>query len=277
MFGGLDYLNNWTKQKAAIYIRVSTLNQAEKGHGLEGQLGVCKKMCDIKNYDIADVYADEGISGTMKAHDRKGFNKLLIDAREKKFQILVFYTFDRLARDIRIFLSIVDELNELGIKIVSCKENIDTTTDTGEFMMNIYASVSHLELKTIKARLAMGREQKKLESGYIGGNLPYGYSRVDGRIEINPSHANVVRAIYQAYHGKKFSLRKIARILDTEGIKTPKGGKKWHQSSVISILDNRDKYRGSLINDNLNNIHWPIIITHPYPMRIKQSENKKGE
>lgn len=274
MFGGIDYIDNWKKPKAAIYTRVSTLNQAEKGHGLEAQLGVCRKMCDVKNYEVSDIYAEEGISGTMKAHSRPEFNRLLRDAKEKKFEVLVFYTFDRLARDIRVFLSIVDELNEFGIKIVSCKENIDTTTDTGEFMMNIYASVSHLELKTIKSRLAMGREQKKLESGYIGGSLPYGYSRVDGKIEINPVHSNVVKSIYQAYHMKKFSLRRIARILDDEGISTPKGGKKWDARTIGVILDNKDKYEGCTINNNENNICWPTILTWRYPNRIKRTKGK---
>ncbi len=269
MLSGIDFLNNWKKPKAAIYIRVSTLNQAEKGHGLDAQLSICKKMCEIKNYDITEVYSDEGISGTMKAHDRIAFNKLLNDGKEKKFEILVFYTFDRLARDIRVFLNIVDELNRLGIKIVSCKENIDTTTDTGEFMMNIYASVSHLELKTIKSRLAMGREQKKLESGYIGGRLPYGYSMVDKNIEINSDHAHVVRSIYHGYHTKKFSLRKIANILNKENIPSPRD-KEWDKSTVTIILDNKDKYDGEIINNNENGIRWPKILNEKYPYRIKR-------
>ncbi len=251
---GLDFLNNWKKLKAAIYIRVSTLKQVEKGYGLEAQLNMCKKMCDIKNYEIAEKYSDEGISGTVKAHDRPGFNKLLIDAKDKKFEILVFYTFDRLARDIRVFLSIVDELNKLGIKIVSCKENIDTTTDTGEFMMNIYASVSHLELKTIKSRLAMGREQKKIKTGYIGGSLPYGYSKIDGTISSNQHQINIVRSIYKSYHDEKFSLRKIARCLDIENISPPKNGKLWSKNTISIILDNKHKYEGCIINDNENNI-----------------------
>jgi len=270
MFDGLDILNNWKKPKVAIYVRVSTLNQAEKGHGLEAQLNVCKKMCDVKNYEVVAVYKDEGISGTTRAYDRKGFNELLRHAQEKNFEILVFYTFDRLARDIRVFLSIVDELNKFGIKIVSCKENIDTTTDTGEFMMNIYASVSHLELKTIKSRLAMGREQKKIESGYIGGNLPYGYSRIDGKIEINIRDSDIVKYIFALHHDSNCSLRKVARTLDKYKIPTPKNGKKWDAKSVGIILDNKDKYEGGLINDNENNIRWPAILTTTYPSRKKK-------
>lgn len=265
--GQLDFLDNWKRPKAGIYVRVSTLNQAEKGYGLDGQLNTCTKMCQVKNYEIAKIYSDEGVSGTKKAHERKGFNELLGDAKEKAFVILVFYSFDRLARDIRVFLSIVDELNKYGIKIVSCRENIDTTTDTGEFMMNIYASVSHLELKTIKSRLSMGREQRRLEKGYIGGSLPYGYSRVDGSIEINPDQGDIVNYIYDCYHNKNFSLRKIGRFLDQGEIKTPKGGKKWDAKSIGLILDNVEKYSGGIINANENGICWPVILTQKYPPR----------
>ena len=266
---GLDYLNNWKKTKVAVYVRVSTNTQVNKGHGLDGQISLCKKMCDIKNYTITEIYTDGGVSGTTKAHDRPGFNKLLIDAKNKKFKVLVFYSFDRLARDIRVFLNIVDEIKEYGIKIVSCKENVDTTTDTGEFMMNIYASVSHLELKTIKTRLAMGREEKRLKNGDIGGIMPYGYSRIDGSIEINEYKANTVNIIYTLYHDNKLGLREICRWLDDKNIKTPRNGKKWSKNTVTNILDNHLKYEGCVINNNENGIRWPLILNTRHTDRIK--------
>ena len=263
----LNYLNNWKKPKAAVYIRVSTVNQVEKGYGLEAQLSMCKKMCDIKNYEMSKVYTDGGISGTTKATDRPGFNKLLTDARNKEFEVVVFYAFDRLARDIRVFLSIVDNLKKFGIKIVSCKENIDTTTDNGEFMMNIYASVSHLELKTIKSRMAMGREQKRLESGYLGGPLPYGYSLVDSLIEINTYKAHIVNVIYKFYHIEKRNMKHIAKILTNNNIPTPRGGEKWSGKTIAIILDNKLKYEGCIINNNENDIRWKKILPTIYPDR----------
>ena len=267
MFNGLDYLAKWQKQKAAIYVRVSTNLQAEKGYGLEAQITACRKMCEIKNYDIVDIYSDDGVSGTKDALERDAFKKLLTDAENNKFSVLVFYAFDRLARDIRVFINIIDGLKKLNIKIVSCKEQIDTTTDSGEFMMNIYASVNQLELKTIKARLAMGREEKRKESGYVGGYLPYGYSMIDKKIEINPEHANIVRAIFNACHVLKLSYREIARRLTNDGVPPPIRAKKWHQTSVISVLDHKEKYEGSLIYGNENDVRWPKILDKIYPPR----------
>lgn len=269
MFGSNNFLSDWKKPKAAIYVRVSTINQAEKGYGLEAQISMCRKMCDIKNYELANIYTDSGISGTVKAHDRKGFNELLSDAQKGDFEILVFYTFDRLARDIRVFLSIVDELKKIGLKIVSCKENIDTTTADGEFMMNIYASVSHLELQTIKGRLAMGREQKKLKDGYVGGSLPYGYSMVDKIITANDFKKVItINYIYDLRFIHKLSLRKIAEKLDDKEISTPRGGKTWNKNSISIILKNKHKYEGSLINNNTNNVRWPLILINRYPDKM---------
>lgn len=264
---GFGFNIDGPRSKAAIYTRVSTLNQAEKGYGLDSQLRICNGTCQMKNYEITKVYTDHGISGTTQATNRPGFGELLEDAKKGAFEVLVFFAFDRLARDIRVFLNIVDILRKYGIKIVSCKENIDTTTDSGEFMMNIYASVSHLELKTIKTRLAMGREQKRLESGYIGGSLPYGYSKVDGEIEANDFHSQVVNYIYNVYHKDKFSLRKIARTLTENNVSTPKGGKQWDAKSISIILDNKEKYEGGVINRNVNNIRWPVILTEKFPSR----------
>ena len=267
MFNGLDYLAKWQRLKAAIYVRVSTNVQAEKGYGLEAQITACKKMCEIKNYDIVDIYTDGGVSGIRDVDKRKDFIRLLTDAEQNKFSVLVFYAFDRLARDIRVFMNIVDNLKKFNIKIVSCKEQIDTTTDTGEFMMNIYASVNQLELKTIKARMAMGREEKRKESGYVGGYLPYGYSMVDKKIEINPEHANIVKIIFNACHNLKLSYREIGRRLTNDGVPPPIRAKKWHQTSVISIMDHKEKYEGGLIYGNENDIRWPKILDKIYPHR----------
>lgn len=265
MFSSNNFLHDWKKPKASIYVRVSTVSQAEKGYGLDAQISMCRKMCDIKNYEVVNIYTDSGISGTTKAQDRKGFTNLLNDAKKGNFEILVFYTFDRLARDIRVFLSIVDELKQIGLKIVSCKENIDTTSADGEFMMNIYASVSHLELQTIKGRLAMGREQKKLKDGYVGGSLPFGYSMINGSILLNDNQKIIINLIYNLYYVDKLSLRKIALQMDDMKFSTPKGGKKWNKNTISIILKNKFKYEGSVINNNVNNVRWPNILINRYP------------
>ena len=250
--------------RAAVYIRVSTKNQADK-YSLAYQERLAKSLIENNKWSFTKVYEDRGISGLSGPDKRLGLQYLLEDAQENVFDKVVIFSVDRLGRSQDVVNNIYYELQGNNIGIVSCTEN----TDTKENIQDL-ADRAYTELKIMRHRQDMGREQKKLESGYIGGSLPYGYSKIDGIISINPTHANVVRSIYEAYHIKKFSLRKIALCLDNENIKTPKGGKKWHQSSLITILDNKHKYEGCVINNNENNICWPVILINAYPNRIKR-------
>jgi DNA invertase Pin-like site-specific DNA recombinase len=189
---------------------------------------------------------------------------MLNDAKNNLFDIIAIYSLDRLARENELTYNLLDTLKDFKVRVVSYNEDL---TDKNQVDNAINYSIS--ELKTIKSRLAMGREQKKIESGYIGGRLPYGYSMVDKNIEINSDHAHVVRSIYHGYHTKKFSLRKIADILNKENIPSPRD-KEWDKSTVTIILDNKDKYDGGIINNNENGIRWPKILNEKYPYRIKK-------
>lgn len=257
----MDFSNllNFKQKKAAIYTRVSTSDQAEKGTSLESQLEICRAMCKIKNYEIIGEFSDAGVSGTVPALKRKKFSEFLQQAGTNKIDVLVFYCFDRLAREIRVFLNIVDELRKYGIKIVSCKENVDTTTDSGDFMMNIYASVSNLELRTIRSRLMSGKMQKIQITGYVGGRIPYGYEAINKIVVADKEKSKIIKQIFKL-HNKGVSLTKIADILTGEGVPPPRKGKKWYSKGVGIIIKNKEKYNGCLMNNNKNNIYWPKII-----------------
>lgn len=130
-------------KNAAIYTRLSE-NPTENGTNIEEQVKICKERCEKENYCVTNVYSDR-CSGKTEIYNRKGLCSLLQDAKEKKISIIVFYAFDRLARKITIHLDIIRELVKLGIKIVCCREDIDITTDSGEFQSNIFASISSFE------------------------------------------------------------------------------------------------------------------------------------
>ncbi len=247
------------KIRAVIYTRVSTQGQAEKGKGLEGQLERCRKMCEEKEYIIVKEYSDS-ISGTVKSEDRKSFSQLLRDGKDGLFDTLVVYSFDRLAREIRIFLDIKDKLDDIGIKIVSTKESIDTNSDNGDFMMNIYASIANLELRTIRSRLMLGKEQKRLEKGYVGGKLPFGYKVINKEVHLDETKIDVIKQIFCFKDKLEMSLNKIAKHLNDTEISTPSGKGKWYSSTINRILDNEKKYRGCVLNNNINGICWPKIL-----------------
>ena len=255
-----SFLSNSTK-KAAIYVRVSTLVQDKTGHGIEGQIEICKQVCDFKDYSIYDIYKDNAVSGTVKHTERPGFKKLLEDAKSKKFEVIVFYDLDRIGRSMKVIVNTIEDLHKLGLKVVSCMDEIDTTTDDGMFMMHIYASVVDMELRTIKRRLREGLREKRERTGIIGGPLPYGYVRVDKEIAIDPHQSKIVCYIFQEHQIYKVSMNQIAKNLTKHGILTSKGKKTWHRDTIRGILKNKDKYLGTeLMNRNKNNIYWSPIL-----------------
>lgn len=246
--------------RAAIYLRVSTAGQAEKGTGLDVQLDKCRKMCESKDYIIVDEYKDEGVSGTVPAHNRKGFTKLLKDIEDGEIDVMVFYSFDRLAREIRVFLEIIDKMRQRGIQIVSCKENIDTATDNGDFMMNIYASIANLEYRTIISRLSEGKKKKKATTGYVGGRLPFSYKAVNKKVVVDDEKAKIVREIFTCYNKMNMSYNSIAKHLNDMNIPTPSNKGVWYAKTISRIVNNEEKYKGELMNNNVNGIKWPKIL-----------------
>ncbi len=252
------------KKSAAIYLRVSTLLQAKEGYGLDVQKEACTNMCEFKNLEIYKIYIDDGVSGTVKPLDRKGLSELIHDASEKKFEIVVFYSLDRIARNTRITSNIIDYFIENRIELISCKENIDNSTSQGKFMLNIYSAINELELSTIKNRLTMGREMRKLKDGDMGGSLPYGYKRSDRGIIIDQDQADIVRGIFYSHYTKKFTPNKIATILNNQRTPTGRKGAKWYDNTIRSILNNIEKYEGGIRNNNENEIYWPVILNNRY-------------
>ena len=248
------------RKRAAIYVRVSTITQVKEGHGLEIQEGICRDYCDLKRFDVHEVYSDPGVSGTTKPIDRPGLSKLLEDAKQKQFNAIVFGSLDRIAREIIITFEIINLLKQYDIEIISCKEEIDTTTYQGKFKLSIYAAVNELELGTIKARLTMGRDMKGLKDGDVGGRMPYGYIRLGGEINPNPNILHVILFIFEQFDDGT-SMNRIATVLNNNNVPTQRGGKKWYGSTIKSILSNRSKYEGGLIGNNVNDIRWPKLLS----------------
>ncbi len=244
------------KSKAAIYIRVSSLVQKEKRYGLDVQRDICKEVCNFKNYEIYKIYKDDGVSGTIKPENRPAMGELIKDAKNNKFQILVFYSLDRLSRDTLHALDFVKLSTELEIELKSCNENIDVTSYQGKFKLGFISLIAELEINIIKERLQGGRMTKKTIHGDIGGPLPYGFHRSDGNIVVNSYEEKIVQFIFSSFD----SMNKIAGILNLKNIPTARKGKKWYASTIKSILKNREKYEGCLINNNINDNRYPKII-----------------
>ena len=148
------------KKRAAIYARVSTGEQH-----LETQLLDLREMAKTRWYETVYEYSDT-ISGAKSK--RPGLDQLLADARRHRFDIVLVAAFDRIARNVRHFLDVLDELNHLGIEFVSKRENIDTSGPLGRAMLTIVGAISELERSLIVERVRAGMRRARLEGRRIG-------------------------------------------------------------------------------------------------------------
>lgn len=248
------------KLKAAVYIRVSTSKQAKDGNGLESQLTKCKAIITVKDWELYKIYGNlDGISGSVESKDRKYLSEMIKDAKKGLFDCIVFNSLDRLGRSTKIILEVIETFTETGVKIVSCKELIDTSTASGELMLTFFAGIAQYEKRVILERMHSGREVTTKKYGENGGLVPLGYIRdVGGKILIHPKESAIVSNIFMA-RSKGMTLRQIADSLNSFNIKTRRG-KKWHPSSVNYILKNLDKYEGCERKGNVNGVCWPKIL-----------------
>lgn len=243
--------------RAAIYLRVSTDDQAQDGYGLDVQRERCKAQITAKGWRYAGEYEDAGISGTKGADERPGLAALLADAQAGKIDAVVVLALDRLGRKTSLVLSLVETLSERGATLVSCKESLDTSTPQGQFVLTMFAALAQLERDTIVERTSAGRDARGKVDGERGGRIPMGYRRAsaDG-VEVDPERAALVRSIFDMKR-QGLTLRAIAAELNTDGHTTPRG-KAWHASSVREVLLNEADYRGG--TRGASNVRWPIIL-----------------
>ena len=145
---------------AALYLRVSTLDQHP-----ETQLHDLRQMAAQRGLEIVQEYSDR-VSGA-KAR-RPGLDELLRDARRGKFDVVLVWAADRIARSTKHFLEVLDELNHLGIEFASFREPIDTAGPLGRALVVIIGAIAELERNLIIERVRAGMRRAKLEGRHIG-------------------------------------------------------------------------------------------------------------
>ena len=148
-------------KRAAICLRVSTVDQHPETQALE-----LRQFAGQRGFEIVQEYTDHGISGTKVR--RPALDQLLKDAHRRKFDAVLVWSSDRLARSTKHFLQVLDELNELGIQFLSQREAIDTEGPLGRAIIVIISAIAELERSLIVERVRAGMRRAKLEGRRIG-------------------------------------------------------------------------------------------------------------
>ena len=147
-------------KRAALYVRVSSVDQHP-----ETQLCDLRPLAAARGYEIVGEYSDT-ISGSKAK--RPGLDQLMADARRGRFDVVLVWAFDRVARSVKHFLEILDDLNRLNVEFVSFRENIDTGGPLGRAMVVIVGAIAELERSLIVERVKAGMRRAKLEGRHVG-------------------------------------------------------------------------------------------------------------
>jgi DNA invertase Pin-like site-specific DNA recombinase len=252
----LEFWMDVKNLKTAIYTRVSTEDQAKEGFSLDAQLDKLRSYCKARDWTISDEYIDDGYTG--RNVKRPAYSRMLEEM--DKWDILLVIKMDRIHRNSKNFMLMMEDLKKHGKEFVSMTESLDTSTAMGRFVMDIIQRIAQLESEQIGERVYIGMEQKaRTNGGILGFNIPYGYNYVNGNLIINQDEAKYVKRIFNQYL-KGMSMKKISNELNSKNIPT-KLNKKWGPQTISLILKN-PIYCGFLHwQDYLNpSNHDPIII-----------------
>jgi DNA invertase Pin-like site-specific DNA recombinase len=148
-------------KRAVLYARVSTGDQ-----NCDTQLLDLRQLAEQRGFAITETYIDHGISGARAK--RPGLDQLMADARRGKVDVLLIWSFDRLARSVRHLIEVLDELSKLGIEFISFREAIDTSAALGRALIVIIGAIGELERNLIIERVRAGMRRARLEGRHIG-------------------------------------------------------------------------------------------------------------
>ncbi|HEX2925504.1 MAG TPA: recombinase family protein [Ruminiclostridium sp.] len=230
------------KVKVGAYCRVST-EKDDQLNSLESQKKYFTEYIKTNpDWELADIYADEGISGTQ-AENRTEFQRMISDARLKRLNLILTKEISRFARNTKVSLDYTRMLKELGVGVLFINDNINTMDGDGELRLTIMSAIAQEESRKTSQRVKWG-QKRRMEQGVVFGREPFGYFLCNGVLSINEEEAETVRLIFQKFTLEGKGTHVIARELNEEGIQS-KGFKRWTNTAILRLLKN-EKYVGDL-------------------------------
>jgi len=219
---------------AAVYIRVSTEDQAREGFSLGEQKEKLLQLCAFKGYEVFKIYEDAGISAKDMEH-RPAFQEMLSDMKKGKINYIVAYKLDRVTRSVRDLEELISVLEQYNCFLVCDRDDVNTSTANGRFFVRMLTVLSQLEIEIVSERTKFGLNGA-IKSGHLPGVLALGYKK-DGNKKtiIDETTKPVIERIFKMYlEGKSF--QQISNIFNEEKVLSPKP---WKDTTIQKIIDNK--------------------------------------
>lgn len=194
-------------------------------------------------WELVEVYYDEGITGTS-TKKRDGFNRMIADCEKGKIDTILTKEVSRFARNTVDTLNYTRRLKDLNINVIFMNDGIDTNDKDGELRLTLMASIAQEESRKISERVKWTMKRNMENGMVLGCGRIYGYKVIDGKLEVVPEEAEIVKEIFHAYLYDGKGSTRIAHNLSERGIPTLKN-RVWSPQHVLKILAN-EKYVGDL-------------------------------
>lgn len=227
-------------KNAAVYIRVSTDEQAREGYSLDAQLKAIKKYAQNNDIliDSKYIFSDEGISG-RKAEKRPAFMEMIKQAKSKpkKFDVILIHKFDRFSRnreDSVVYKSLLKK--EYGIPVISISEPLDTDDKMSVIMEAFLEAMAEYYSLNLSGEVKKGQLEKH-SKGELQTNPSFGYNVSNNRLIINEDESKVVKMIFEQYGIDNLPMMQIAKNVNALNVKT-KRGRSFENRTIYYILNN---------------------------------------
>ena len=223
--------------RAAIYLRVSSDEQAQHGYSIGAQRKECRQRAERLGADEVVEFSDEGISASLL--DRPGLNALRAAIRNGETEIVVIYDPDRFARNLSHQLLVTEEIEKAGVRLEFVNFEWKNTPE-GKLFYSLRGAIAEYEREKIRLRTMSGRTQKAREGKlpFAAAPLGYDYDPQTSQITVNETEAAIVRRIFREYLVDGTGINGIAWELTNEGVPTRKGAGAWYRQVVWQILSN---------------------------------------
>jgi site-specific DNA recombinase len=236
------------RRRCAIYTRKSSEEGLEQEfNSLHAQREACEAYIRSQRHEgwvlVQAAYDDGGFSGgTM---ERPGLQRLLLDIRAGRVDVIVTYKVDRLTRALADFARLIEIFDKHEVSFVSVTQQFNTTTSMGRLTLNVLLSFAQFEREVTGERIRDKIAASKQKGMWMGGNPPLGYDWCDRKLALNPQEGDTVRRLF-AFYLELGSVRRVKEVADRLGLRTkrrsvkgnPQGGKPFSRGHIYKLLSN---------------------------------------
>ena len=234
--------------RVTFYARVSS-DSDEQLNSLGNQISYYEDLIKKnKNWTFVPGYIDEGLSG-ISTKKRENFNRMIDDAAEDKFDLIITKEISRFARNTLDSIQYTRQLLSYGVGVFFQNDNISTLDEDSELRLSIMSSIAQDELRKLSSRIKFGHQQAIKDKVVLGNSRIFGYKKDGGKLVIDDEQAVMVRELFTLYATGQYSLKQIETIFWNKGYRNHNGNKIAH--TTMSNMIANAKYKGYYVGNKV--------------------------